>query len=404
MIDHICQDNAVALRQQWDREYALLSVPHEKYRFHVVGLPPTAVCNSTVHPCDTMTYGIRGIIRILHGILGHHVTFYGSEDSDVDCDEHVVVNTVKDRERWYGDKGKDEAGRYAGGIDAPPMGANEPPYVMFNRRVIGALDMRLEPHDFILIQGGFAQQIICTTYPTHHSVEFLIGYDGSCAPFRIFQTYTHMQYTYGLQGLGTGRDFDDAGYGFYYPPEEFPYSSTKGDYFAFIGRPFANKGPHIAGQVCKHLGAKLIVAGQGAKQDGEDVICGDGTKIEHAEYVGVVAGAQRAKLMGEALALFAPTNYREPFASVTQEAAMCGTPSITSDHGCFPETIVNGVNGFRCRSFKQYVEAAKLVPDLDTRRISDRAITLYSEEVLARRYQTYFTRLYSLWDKGWYAL
>ena len=412
---HVCQDNLVALRGQWDREYALLSTPHQKFRFHVIGLPPTAVCKSAVHPCDTMTYGIRGIIRILHDILGHHVTFYGSEDSDVECDRMVVINSVKDREEWYGDKGKDKDGRYAGGADAPPMGPDEPPYVSFNRRVIGELDRRLAKHDFILIQGGLAQKAIADAYPAHHTVEFLIGYDGPIlgSAFSVFQSYTHMMYTYGMRGQGVGRDWDDAGYGFYYPPSEFPRAEQKGDYYLFMGRVFGNKGPHIAAQVCKHLGVKLVVAGQGARQKGKDcVVCLDGengsegTRLEAPgiEYVGVVSGVEKAKLMGEALAMFAPTQYREPFASVTMEAGMCGCPSITSDHSCFAETIVPGVNGYRCRTFKQYVEAAKLAPALDSKYISARANLLYAEEVLARRYQTYFTRLSTLWGDKWYAL
>jgi glycosyltransferase involved in cell wall biosynthesis len=370
-------------------------------RFHVIGLPPTRVCQTPTHPCDTLTFAIRGIIRILHGILGHRVVFYGSDDSDIDCTERVVINTAADRVRWYG------ADLDNTGMLAPPMLASEPAYREFNHKTVGALTARLEPHDFILIQGGLAQQPIADAYPAHQSVEYLIGYDGSFAPFRVFQTYMHMAYTYGTQGLSLGRDFDAAGFGFYYDPEEFPRAEKKGNYYAFIGRPFANKQPQVASQVCKHLGAKLIVAGQGARQDGPDcVVCRDGTRLESPgiEYVGVVGGLERAKLMGEALALFAPTNYREPFASVTQEAAMCGTPSITSDHGCFPETIIDGLNGYRCRNFAEYVEAARRVPELDSKVISDRAISLYSEAVLAKKYQAYFERLATLWGKGWYAM
>jgi len=377
-----------------------------QFRFHCIGLPATRVCKVHQHPCDTLTFGTRGIIRILHGILGHHVTFYGSDDSDCDCSEKVVVNNSADRVRWYGHDPLDPHDRT--GMLAPPMLADAPDYLEYNRRVIAALSDHLEPHDFLLFVGGLAQKPIADAYPQHQSVEWLIGYDGSCMPFRVFQTYTHMMYTYGSQGLGLGRDFDAAGFGFFYDPAEFPYhAGPKGNYYAFIGRPFANKQPQVASQVCAHLGAKLIVAGQGARQDGPDcVVCRDGTRLEcpGIEYVGVVGGLERAKLMGEALALFAPTNYREPFASVTQEAAMCGTPSITSDHGCFPETIINGLNGYRCRNFAQYVEAAKLAPALDSKGISDRAISLYSEAVLARKYQAYFERLSTLWGKGWYDL
>ena len=70
---HASDDAMLALRRQWDHEYALLPTPHKQFHFHVVGLPPTAIRNDHAHPCDTMTYGLRGIIRILHGILKHRV-------------------------------------------------------------------------------------------------------------------------------------------------------------------------------------------------------------------------------------------------------------------------------------------------------------------------------------------
>lgn len=396
-------DPWLAKREQWHREYAALPQPHRRFRFHVVGLPATRVCNEVTSPCDTLTFGIRGIIRILHGILGHEVLFYGSDDSDIDCTQRVVVCTAKDRAKWYGDR----TDLSLTGALAPPMEAREPAYQSFNRRVIGAIEQyRDSDRDFILVQGGAAQAVIADAFPAMHTVEFLIGYNGSFAKFRVFQTYTHMMFTYGRQGLETGREFDEAGFGFYYDRAEFPYSPTKGNYYLFCGRPYLNKQPHIAGQVCAKLGAKLLVAGQGARQVSPDTVeCYDGLKIvcPGVEYVGVVGGLERAKLMGEALAMFAPTNYREPFASCTQEAAMCGTPSITTDHGCFPETIIQGLNGYRCRSFAQLVEAARLAPQLDSKAISDRAVALYSEDVLAKGYQLYFTRIDSLWGEGWYA-
>ena len=64
------------------------------------------------------------------------------------------------------------------------------------------------------------------------------------------------------------------------------------------------KGPHIA-QACRRLGAKLLVAGQGAAFWSRDrIVCEDGTLLEgDVEYLGVLGPQERARLMGGAIAL-----------------------------------------------------------------------------------------------------
>ncbi|MFZ1935353.1 MAG: glycosyltransferase [Thermoguttaceae bacterium] len=60
------------------------------------------------------------------------------------------------------------------------------------------------------------------------------------------------------------------------------------------------------------------------------------------EYIGCIGPKQRAKEMGQAKAVFVPTESAEPFGNVTVEAQFCGTPVITTDWGAFPETAEHG--------------------------------------------------------------
>jgi glycosyltransferase involved in cell wall biosynthesis len=80
----------------------------------------------------------------------------------------------------------------------------------------------------------------------------------------------------------------------------------------------------------------------------------------------------------------------------------CGTPVITTDWGIFTETVEQGKTGFRCRTFKEFLEAAEKVKDLDNRYISTRAYERFSVDMIRYKYEKYFRQLETLWDKGFY--
>ena len=84
------------------------------------------------------------------------------------------------------------------------------------------------------------------------------------------------------------------------------------------------------------------------------------------------------------------------------EAQACGTPVITTDWGAFTETVIDGVTGFRCRTFGEFKRAAEKVETLDPHVIRDHAVNSYSLDVIGKKYEDYFVRLLHLWDDGWY--
>jgi glycosyltransferase involved in cell wall biosynthesis len=171
----------------------------------------------------------------------------------------------------------------------------------------------------------------------------------------------------------------------------FPLQEKKEDYYLYVGRMVDRKGIIVAQHVCKELGLKLIMAGPG-----------NNPKIEYGEWVGPVGPEERAKLMGGAIALFAPTLYIEPFGNVVIEAQACGTPTITTDWGAFTETNPQGVTGYRCRNAMEFAVATEWVKDLDPVAIHKRAVALYSLDAIAPQYEQYFARLLTLWGDGWY--
>jgi glycosyltransferase involved in cell wall biosynthesis len=121
------------------------------------------------------------------------------------------------------------------------------------------------------------------------------------------------------------------------------------------------------------------------------------------EYRGEVFGMDRAKLVGKARCMLMPTTFVEPFGGSGVEAMLAGTPLIAVDYGAFTETVVNGVNGYRCSTLADWMTAIGYSKTLDRTEISHRASELYSLETCAKQYDRAFRQLLDLPYPGWYA-
>ncbi len=119
------------------------------------------------------------------------------------------------------------------------------------------------------------------------------------------------------------------------------------------------------------------------------------------EYVGSVGPGERARLRGGARALLQPTIFMEPFGGNVVEAAMYGTPAITTDYAAFSETVRHGVTGYRCHTLEQFVRAARAVRDLDPAEIRRIAVANYSLDRVRCMCQEYFEMVSGLWGPGW---
>jgi glycosyltransferase involved in cell wall biosynthesis len=349
-------------------------------KFHVIALPHTQVTKDFVS-C-AFTEKIRRFCIMMTN-LGHEVILYAGELNEAPVTEHVVCISEEERSNAVGSNHYTSAS----------FDTNLPHWKLFNNNVIENLKKRLEPKDFICVIGGYSHKPIADAFPNHMTVEFGIGYGATFAKYRVFESYAWMHSIYaGYKNPTTvdGNFFDDVIPG-YIEPEMFPEGSGSGDYYFFIGRLIDRKGFKIAQEVCERLGKRLIIAGPGHER-------GTG----YGEFIGNIGPDQRAELMGNAIALFAPTTYIEPFGNIVVEAQMCGTPTITTDWGAFTETNIHGVTGFRCRMLADFIEAAEKVKDLDRSFIRKQAIAKYSLDATAPKYDKYFKRLLTLWEDGWY--
>ena len=349
-------------------------------RFHVIALPHTQVTKEFINCAYTAK--VHHFCNMMHS-LGHEVFLYAGTENEANVTEHIPC--ITEQERVDALDGKH--------FTAASFDNTLPHWLMFNNTAIKEMSKRIEKKDFICVIGGTAQKPIADAFPSHMTVEFGIGYGGTFAPYRVFESYAWMHSIYAMHKNPTTVDgnFFDAVINGYLDPEMFPMQLEKEDYYLYIGRLIDRKGWRIAQEVCEKLGKRLIVAGPG-KFSG------------YGEYVGTVGPEERAKLYGGAIATFVPTLYIEPFANVHVESMACGTPVITSDWGVFTETVEQGKTGFRCRTFKEFLEAAEKVKDLDNRYIATKAYERFSVDMIRYKYERYFRQLETLWDKGWYQL
>lgn len=341
--------------------------------------------------------------------MGHEVYVYGAEGSDVPCTEFIQTHTLKEiRDTWgEGDNRFDVGYNWKKkqfkhditGTDRKPVTFN------FYTNTIREIQKRKKDDDFLLITQGYYQKPISDALRLYLTLETGIGYRGSYCNFRSFESTYIQNFTYGSEHprQSINGNYYDRVMPNYFDLKDFPFEPNKEDYYLFIGRMIIRKGVFTAMKAVDAIGGKLKLAGQ---LDPEISLS---QLSENCEYVGFADAEKRAELMGKAKAVFVPTIYLEPFAGVHAESLLCGTPVITTNFGVFPDTVLQGVDGFRCDTLNDFVEAAKAVEDLSPETIRDRAVARFSLEAVSKQYEKWFNELHQLYlstkdssVKGWH--
>ena len=144
----------------------------------------------------------------------------------------------------------------------------------------------------------------------------------------------------------------------------FTPGTHRGDYLAFLGRFHPNKGVDIAIEVARRLGQRLVIAAPSPPDDKRDWF--DAKVRPHLggriEWIGPVEGAQRSKILGDAIPTLIPIRWEEPFGLVLIESMACGTPPIAFARGAAPEIIQDRKTGFLVRTVPEIVAAVSSAP------------------------------------------
>jgi glycosyltransferase involved in cell wall biosynthesis len=129
--------------------------------------------------------------------------------------------------------------------------------------------------------------------------------------------------------------------------EGWRYTPRKDDYLLAFGRVCEAKGFHVAIDVARRTGRRLLMAGalQAQYEDYFRALI-EPQLDDQIVYLGEVTDERRRELFAGAAAFLFPILWPEPFGLVMIEAMACGTPVVAFRNGSVPEVIDDGVNGF----------------------------------------------------------
>jgi glycosyltransferase involved in cell wall biosynthesis len=180
--------------------------------------------------------------------------------------------------------------------------------------------------------------------------------------------------------------------------DSFPFQAEKGDDLLFLSRIAPEKAPHIAVEVAKRTGRRLILAGKVDAYDQRffDEVMRDLIDGDQIVFFGEADAAQKRELYRNAYCLLMPLAWNEPFGLVMPEAMACGTPVIATRRGSAPELIVDGETGFLVDSVDEMVAAVGSVPQIDPRRCREHVAQNFAPANMANGYLRVYDRLLAM--------
>jgi glycosyltransferase involved in cell wall biosynthesis len=172
-----------------------------------------------------------------------------------------------------------------------------------------------------------------------------------------------------------------------------PFSAAGGESLVVFGRIHPDKGTAEAIEIARLADRRLVICGivqddRYYREQVEPHIDGD-----RVRYLGSVAPAQRAEVLGSAAALLHPIAFAEPFGLSVVEAMACGTPVITYPIGSMPEVVDPGITGFFADgvvSAAKQIEAAAALDRATIRRVAERR---FGVDRMVDDYLTVYRRL-----------
>lgn len=163
----------------------------------------------------------------------------------------------------------------------------------------------------------------------------------------------------------------------------------------FLGRIEPIKGAHIAINVAQQTGRKLVIAGN-VPEYAEAYFKKEIAPFidqKNIDYIGSVNDQEKNELLGKACALLMPIEWNEPFGIVMAEALACGTPVIAFERGAVKEVVINGTNGWLCRTIPDMVNAVARLPIINRKACREDAEARFSETALVNHFEEIYFRI-----------
>lgn len=165
--------------------------------------------------------------------------------------------------------------------------------------------------------------------------------------------------------------------------------AARGTRLAFLGRIHPDKGLHLAVEVARQCGERLLVAG----------IVQDEAYWEplraHVDYLGSLDVGGKNELFAQSRAILHLNTIPERFGLVMAEANCAGVPVVAADLGSCREVIADGETGFLVRDVAAAVSAVGRVDGLSREACRARVERLFSVAAMVEGYERVYEEIWS---------
>ncbi len=181
------------------------------------------------------------------------------------------------------------------------------------------------------------------------------------------------------------------------PPSVCPFSPVAGGgYLAFLGRICPEKRPDRAIEIAIAAGVPLKIAAKVDPADQHYFSSVIAPLLEHplVEFIGEVNEREKARFLGDALALLFPIDWPEPFGLVMIEAMSAGTPVIAWRNGSVPEVVRDGSTGFIVDAIDDAIRAVAACGGLSRQGVRSAFEQQFTAKRMVGRYLTAYQQLH----------
>jgi glycosyltransferase involved in cell wall biosynthesis len=175
----------------------------------------------------------------------------------------------------------------------------------------------------------------------------------------------------------------------------YPIQQSGGDDLIFLGRIHPDKGVHLAIEVARMSGRRLIIAG--IIQD--EAYYRESVKPridDQVRYIGPVDVAGKNELFEHACALLHLNTIPERFGLVLAEANAAGVPVIAMDLGSCREVIKDGQTGFLVNNVNEAAHVLERLSEIDRGACRQRVEQCFSIKTMVEGYERVYSTIFDL--------
>jgi glycosyltransferase involved in cell wall biosynthesis len=176
----------------------------------------------------------------------------------------------------------------------------------------------------------------------------------------------------------------------------YPLQEAGGEDLIFLGRIHPDKGVHLAIEVARLSGRRLIIAGIIQDQAYFREQVKPHLNDQNIRYIGPVGVSGKNELFAQARALLHLNTIPERFGLVLVEANAAGVPVIAMDLGSCSEVIKDGETGFLVGNVAEAVRSLGRISEIDRRACRSRVRQYFSIETMVEGYERVYSTIFDL--------